>query len=61
MALLSEVVSDPVEILCSAMHASPFFGMATMYGLMSAAHIGPWLRLSFPRRDKADESVPRAN
>jgi hypothetical protein len=33
-------------LLCSAAHGvSPFAGMGLMYGLMSAFHAPPWLRL----------------
>jgi hypothetical protein len=40
LALLSGGGSD---MLC--LHASPLSGMSLMYGLMSAFHLGPWLRL----------------
>ena len=34
------------DVLCSAMsHASALSGMVPMYGLMSAFHVGPWLKL----------------
>lgn len=36
---------DSAPMLCSPGHASPLTGMATMYGLMSAFHATPWLRL----------------
>ncbi len=52
MALLTGVTgSDPAEMLCSAAHTSPLSGMATMYVLMSAFHVGPWLRLIRDRRE----------
>jgi hypothetical protein len=36
----------PLDALCSTMPgASPFSGMVFMYLLMSAFHLGPWLRL----------------
>jgi len=52
MALLSGVVSGgPMDMLCSAAHgASPLSGMAMMYGLMSAFHLGPWLNWIARRR-----------
>jgi len=47
MALLTAVPGGgTVDMLCSAMPgASPFSGMVFMYLLMSAFHLGPWLRL----------------
>jgi hypothetical protein len=47
MALLTAVPgSGPLDMLCStAPGASPFTGMGLMYLLMSAFHLGPWLRL----------------
>jgi hypothetical protein len=46
MALLTVVPNgDPMQMLCSSAHTSPLGGMLTMYLLMSAFHIGPWLRL----------------
>ena len=33
----------PLDMLCSG--ASPLGGMVPMYGLMSAFHAAPWLRL----------------
>jgi hypothetical protein len=51
MALLTGVSGGPPDVLCSATrHASPFGGMAAMYLLMSAFHLGPWLRLISSRR-----------
>ena len=39
------------DLLCTAAHAaSPLSGMAPMYLLMSAFHLGPWLRLLARRR-----------
>jgi hypothetical protein len=37
------------DMMCSAGGGSALSGMATMYLLMSAFHLGPWLRL-LPRR-----------
>ena len=47
MALLTAVPGGgPLDMLCSATPgASPFSGMVLMYLLMSAFHLGPWLRL----------------
>jgi hypothetical protein len=47
MALLTVVPGGgPSDMLCSAAAgASPFSGMVFMYLLMSAFHLGPWLRL----------------
>jgi hypothetical protein len=46
MALLTGVLGgDPSQMLCSAAHGSPLSGMVTMYLLMSAFHIAPWLKL----------------
>jgi hypothetical protein len=56
MALLTGVpASGPPEMLCSA--ASPLSGMAPMYLLMSAFHLGPWLKL-ISRRRKGRASTP---
>jgi hypothetical protein len=47
MALLTGVLGGgPAEMLCSGAHGSPLGGMVTMYLLMSAFHMGPWLRLT---------------
>jgi hypothetical protein len=47
MALLTALPGGgPLDMLCSTMPgASPFSGMVLMYLLMSAFHLGPWLRL----------------
>ena len=46
MALSSGMLGHgPAGMLCSAGHASPLDGMAPMYLLMSAFHLGPWLSL----------------
>jgi hypothetical protein len=52
MALLTAVPGGgPLDMLCAAAPgASPFTGMVLMYLLMSAFHVGPWLRLIFRRR-----------
>jgi hypothetical protein len=40
---LSTALSGSVDLLCAS--ASPLSGMTAMYGLMSAVHLPPWLRL----------------
>jgi hypothetical protein len=46
MALLTGVLGGgPAELLCSAAHVSPLSGMVTMYLLMSAFRVAPWLKL----------------
>lgn len=46
MALLTATHGGgPADILCSsAPGASPFSGMALMYGLMSVFHASPWMK-----------------
>jgi hypothetical protein len=49
MALVAAVHGGGMsDMMCSG-GGSPLSGMATMYALMSAFHLGPWLRL-LPRR-----------
>jgi len=52
MALLTGVFGGgPMDMLCSATHgASPMNGMVSMYLLMSAFHLAPWMRLISGRR-----------
>jgi hypothetical protein len=47
MAVLTGTLAGgPPDVLCSAMQdASPLAGMFLMYLLMSAVHLGPWLKL----------------
>jgi hypothetical protein len=46
MALLTGVAGGPQDIVCAAAQdASPLSGMLPMYVLMSAFHLGPWLKL----------------
>lgn len=45
MALLSFLSGDAAPIICSAQPAWPLTGMTTMYGLMSAFHAAPWVKL----------------
>lgn len=54
MAAVTIVSGDgAAEALCGA---SGLNGMAVMYGLMSAFHAGPWLRLIRDRRAEAPNS-----
>lgn len=54
MALLTGIVSaGEQDMLCTASPASPLVGMVAMYGLMSAFHSGPWLRLIAGQRGSA--------
>ncbi|CAN7183723.1 hypothetical protein LJR231_000367 [Phyllobacterium sp. LjRoot231] len=57
MALLTGVLgSGPLDALCSAAQdASPLSGMVTMYLLMSAFHLAPWLKLVSSRRSGVDQ------
>ena len=54
MALLTAVPGGgPLDMLCSAVPGvSPFSGMVLMYLLMSAFHLGPWLKLISSRRSQ---------
>ncbi len=60
MALLTGVLGDgPADMICSAAHGgSPLGGMVPMYGLMSAFHAPPWLRL-IARRWRAARGFSR--
>jgi len=42
----------PMDMLCSAPHRFAWGGMTVMYGLMSAFHAGPWLRMLAARKPK---------
>jgi hypothetical protein len=43
-----------MDMICSAAHgASLLGGMAPMYALMTAFHLGPWLRLASRARSRA--------
>ncbi|WFU44678.1 hypothetical protein QA640_20835 [Bradyrhizobium sp. CB82] len=51
MALLTAILGGgSPDALCSTAGASPFGGMVTMYLLMSAFHLAPWLKLIGSRR-----------
>jgi len=51
MALLTVVLGgNPAEMLCSAGQMSLLNGMGTMYLLMSAFHVAPWLKMISNRR-----------
>lgn len=46
MALLTALFAGEPDTLCAALHGSfPLSGMVPMYVLMSAFHVGPWLKL----------------
>jgi hypothetical protein len=47
MALLTAIRGDGMsDMMCSAAHGAwPLGGMASMYMLMSAFHVPPWLKL----------------
>jgi hypothetical protein len=46
MAMLTGVLGGgPMEMICSVAPGIPVNGMVLMYGLMSAFHLPPWLRL----------------
>jgi hypothetical protein len=46
MALLTAVAGGgQPDILCASGHAPGWSGMVPMYGLMSAFHLAPWLKL----------------
>jgi hypothetical protein len=46
MALMTACLGGGTEPLCSALGQSSLMsGMIPMYVLMSAVHVGPWLRL----------------
>lgn len=45
MALLTGMSGGSADALCSAAGLSSLSGMTSMYLLMSALHLAPWLRL----------------
>jgi hypothetical protein len=51
MALATTIASSaPMDMLCSSSHGFALDGMTVMYGLMSAFHAGPWLRMLAARK-----------
>ncbi|MFZ2109191.1 MAG: hypothetical protein WAV18_28115 [Roseiarcus sp.] len=55
MAFLTVIQGDGMQgMLCAARNASPLTGMATMYLLMGAFHLAPWLKLIANWRGGAD-------
>ena len=66
MAVVTGLVdSGAHQMWCSAaMHMSPLTGMVPMYGLMSAFHLTPWLRLTSRwarRRKRCPQRVALCN
>src|SRR5690348_1399010 len=63
MALLTVVFDTGAPgVLCSAGSGVMLSGMAPMYLLMAAFHLGPWLKLISRRRNVAqDDSFPASN
>jgi len=55
MALVTGLLGGgAMDVLCSAVHGAPWLsGMVPMYALMSAFHLGPWLRLISGSRREA--------
>jgi hypothetical protein len=55
MALLTVIQGDGMQgmVCAAARNASPLTGMATMYLLMGAFHLAPWLKLIANRRGGA--------
>lgn len=54
MALVTGMSGNgPMTMLC-AQETSPLGSMAAMYALMSALHVGPWLKLFSARRQRGD-------
>jgi hypothetical protein len=52
MALITVCLGGGAEPLCSALRQSSLMsGMVPMYLVMSAVHVGPWLRLVAGWRD----------
>lgn len=46
MALLTRILGgDHAMMMCGGPDGSPLTGMFFMYALMSAFHLGPWIRL----------------
>jgi hypothetical protein len=45
MAALTGRAASPIDSLCSSLHGAPLTGMLSMYLLMSALHLPPWMDL----------------
>jgi hypothetical protein len=58
MALLTVIQGDGTQgmVRAAARNASPLTGMATMYLLMGAIHLAPWLQLIASQRSGAHRS-----
>ena len=56
MAVVAVIQGDGMQgmVCAAARNASPLTGMATMYLLMGAFHLAPWLKLIANRRGGAD-------
>ena len=52
MALLALPHQNAQDLLCAAGSSAPWNGMATMYLLMCAAHLPPWLKILARRRNR---------
>ena len=59
MALLTLHYDNARELLCGAPGGAPWNGMATMYLLMCAAHLPPWLKLLPYRRSGDSQTQPQ--
>jgi hypothetical protein len=53
MALLTGLSGGAMDMMCPAHGASLLGGMVPMYALMSAFHLGPWLKLVSRSRSRA--------
>ncbi len=58
MALLTLYYDNARELLCGAVGGTPWNGMATMYLLMCAAHLPPWLKVLSRQRSNARTLPP---
>lgn len=57
MALATAIAPHvPMDMWCSASHGLTLGGMTVMYGLMSAFHAGPWLRMLAARKHKQNST-----
>ena len=60
-AAMTAIGSGSRDVICSAVHGSQLLGMPTMYVLMSAVHLGPWLRLMERRGRKSRAEAARSS